>query len=444
MAVGGPVCSCDSSPPSPSSPSGGSSRASSKVAPSPVSAVRVFEELRKLAAGCNGGEDVADVADISSKEMDEIRQLKNPPFVVRRTLEAVFLLLNAARAPARPQPPEWPRVQRMMSDAGFLSRMLHFDVALLMEVPVLTAYVATEYFVEGGGVAPAEKRRNSMGAFRTDAKRKTWSQPLRRGNSVLDEGQPLTFGRVRYASRAAAALFRWSALALVQALDPTRSQEPQEEVDEKTLPSWLLPDVPVPEPVAAPVQSPPIVKVAEEPAQLIPTADKVPERPPQPVLAPLTQPSPKARLQPRQDARPDRHFEVLAHFIIGSSTLAEEGEMTLQTVFATYCMRRRLQLQLVSCPDRLENDALARGRLMVAQDWLLDQGFPPQGIALGKELRQAVGEPGVLCQFLLDQDTVLRDFYLMVADGEKRADVGTRDTLKFTSWLEDHFRSCVH
>jgi len=442
-----------------------------------------------MAASCGevGG---ADLGDVTSTEMEEIRKLHNPPAVVRRTLEAVFLLMNAARAPARPHPPEWQRVQKMLSDAGFLSKMLNFDAVVLQGAPVLVSFVASEYFGSGGGPSsasnsPRSRTRRattmSLGSNSEATRRQSWAfVALGRRTSTLDETEPLTFDRVKRASRATAALFRWSALVLMQALDPNppETKTPPAPVEEPPEPEPQLPGTPeepaeppepeVPSTVSAPVwegfpsQAVLARALALEAASmpnLAPTRPSFEVKPPtpEPVKGPEPRsavprpmppmPAPAKKIMPLipQKAKPDRHFELLAPFVFGSSSLAELGESALQTVAATYVMRRRLKLRLITSPDRIENDALARGRVNVAADWLLNQGFPAECMESCNEIRIIKsGEPGVVCEFILDNDNVLRDYYLLVAQGELPQDAGTKDTLNFARWLSANFADCKH
>lgn len=427
----------------------------------PPPALKVFEEMQKLVADCTEVSSGMSVGELTNKDMEEIRQLKNPPVVVRRTLEAVYLLMNAARAPARPQPPDWARVQRMLSDANFLSKMLNYDSAILQSSPVLTGYVASEYF--GGSSGAEVGRRNSTGSLRPELRRSRTTGFNRRG-SVLDEAEPLTFSRVFRASKAAAALFRWSALVIVQALEAdlapasppamepvVQEQLPAPAPSAPAAPAPAPPPKPVPEPKPAPKPAP----TAEPPA---PTPNKPPERLPRPSpvapeqtperRVPKPMPPPAEPAQPKRvipfNAEPDRHFELLSTFVFGSASLEQEGIEALQTVCATYCMRRRLQVELVSSAAQIENEALARGRLMVAQEWLVEEGMPPDAIFLSKERRTASEDPGVICLFHLKNDKVLRDFFLLVAQGETRKDAGTRDTIEIAKWLEENFECCMH
>jgi len=339
-----------------------------------------------------------------------------------------------------------------LSDAGFLSRMMTFDAATLHEFPGLITFVATTYFgcSLGGGASavgplPAERRRASYSA-----------SPTRRWSAAgIDEVEPLSFERVFRASRAAAALFRWSASILVKAQGADGEVDGEadlgEEVDQEEVDHEALRARPC---SPSTVQEELVVKPALEPILVAPTPNRMPERPAaasKPLEATkvgsqLMEPKPAPTPMPTLKAStgPDRHFEKLAPFVFGSSELAAEGEAVLQTVAATYCMRRRMRLRLLPCPDAIENDALARSRAVIAQEWLESNGLPADCLAVSQEIRPTSGEPGVVCQVLLDADTVLRDFYLMVAEGIPRQDAGTKDTLTFSAWLEENFQTRMH
>lgn len=423
----------------------------------PASAMRVFEELQKLASECNDGV-ATDVGSISTKEMEEIRQLHSPPVLVRRTLEAVFLLMSAAKTPPpRLQPPIWPRVQKMLSDSGFLSKLLSFKADVLEQTPVLTSFVATQYFCGGTAASarPAIVRRSSTSAVSTPRKSFSIATLNRRASlQALQECEPLTFARVSRANRATAALFKWSALILMQAMDPTPSKD--DPVPDSVPPSDEEPDMteltPPPTPEPAPVAPQAVVLVSPEPVPNLPpkrptTPISSPARSVAPTPVPPISPSPKPTPQKTiLKDEPDRHFEILVEYVLGSAMVSESGLESLQTVAATYCMRRRLQIQVVPCLDKKETDALGRGRLELVEEWLLNNGIPEDVLDAtgGQEKRIAVGAPGVICQFMLDNDPVLRDFYLMVGEGEKASEVGTKDTLYFAEWLEENFEYKMH
>jgi len=171
------------------------------------SLICVFEEVQRLGDGIVTRLDDrdGDVANISMRELHEVRSLKTPPVVVRRTLEVVYLILNCERTQTPFAPPQWPRVQRML-EQNFIERMLKFDIALLREVPQLSHFLVTEYF----------------------------GAPQLQGVS-----ERLSFSRVRRANSAAAALFRWcsrqvhSALNLLEQVEEGEGEEQEFEQEQE-------------------------------------------------------------------------------------------------------------------------------------------------------------------------------------------------------------------
>mmetsp|Transcript_87686 Transcript_87686/g.246339 ORF Transcript_87686/g.246339 Transcript_87686/m.246339 type:complete len:517 (+) Transcript_87686:88-1638(+) len=196
--------------------------------------VSVFDEVLRVASTNSCGEGVtaaaAAVGRLTSKELEEVRKLHNPPKVVRRTLEATFLLMNAAKIAHPPAAPDWPRVQRMLSDTNFLTRMKSYDATALRSAPALAAYIAAEYFGVGtrSATPPTLSRRHSTanlgaaspkgGSSFTDPFRR--SATLRRSGQLTVYDEPLTFQRVHHASHATAALFKWCTAMVEEAQRP--------------------------------------------------------------------------------------------------------------------------------------------------------------------------------------------------------------------------------
>ncbi|CAE8694403.1 unnamed protein product, partial [Polarella glacialis] len=193
-----------------------------------------------------------------------IRTLRCPTAVVRRTLEATWLVLNAGKGASVAQaPPTWLRVQKMLLDTNLVGRMRDFDASALKAEPVLAAYIVSEYFSAG------EKYQRSPARSSTSYQRLLISRPsssstggspvgaaamvrtesisstggslvgaattlrtLRRATTLLAAGrqivvdEPLTYQRVRRASVAAGALFGWCTVTLVEALDIQVSEDP--------------------------------------------------------------------------------------------------------------------------------------------------------------------------------------------------------------------------
>lgn len=401
----------------------------------------MFEEMQRLAAaapaaGEEAGEDAMSVNELSSKDMDEIRRLNNPPFVVRRTLEAVFLLLHAGRPTLRLAPPEWARVQRMLADADFISKMLKFEAEALQRHSALTAYVASEYFLpqeqQQQQTAGSEGRRGSVAGGLV--RRRTYDgAAYRRLSSGLNEVEPLTFARVLRANRATAALFRWSALQLVQALELDYGPP--------------LPLSPALAPVPAPTATAPAQQPLPPPPAPAPRQEPAPRHTPASTaastLAPAPEPPKPQRVVP-QNIEPDRNFELFSAFELGSSSLEDRGYEALQMVAATYCQRRLLRVRLISQPADIESEALARQRLVVAQQWLAQNGVAREIVTLSKETRSATDDPGVLCDIDYKSDKALLQYFWLVAAGEGPEEAGTKETRNMVKWLEENFRCCMH
>jgi len=401
--------------------------------------VTIFDELKKLAASCETEESDTQPRELQSKDLDEIRKLMKPPVVVRRTLEATYLLLNAAKAPPRPSAPTWEQVQRMLSDVNFRTRMQSFDHSVLKEKPFLTAYVASEFFGGSDGSTPASKRKTISGADRLKR------MGTRRLTVNFDEEEPLSFRRVSRASQASAALFKWSTTVLVEAMNPEVAEA------EPVIDLCLCPAIVAAEPN---VETAPIVQdLVEEPVLKLPEI-KFSHDPltrqvrPAPKPAP---PPPPVFKEPRKvgvGEKPDRHFELMVYFELGRAGLADQGEPALQTVAATFCMRRRMTINLVGCPDPRENEAMRLKRIVFVREWLLGNGIPPASLleleCEKPRVASASGDPGVYCEMRLDDDKFLRDYYILLEEGEAPKDIATRDTINFAKWLEENFQSCKH
>eukprot|EP00746_Dinoflagellata_sp_MGD_P124742 gnl/MRDRNA2_/MRDRNA2_59368_c0_seq1.p1 gnl/MRDRNA2_/MRDRNA2_59368_c0~~gnl/MRDRNA2_/MRDRNA2_59368_c0_seq1.p1 ORF type:complete len:309 (+),score=75.59 gnl/MRDRNA2_/MRDRNA2_59368_c0_seq1:119-1045(+) len=180
------------------------------MAPSGLECVRIFDEVQRLTNGHPPDPQITDsFGNITIEELEVLRSLKKPPTVVRRTLEVVCLILDAAKTSAPASPPNWPKVQRML-EQNFVKRMLDFDAEVLHSVPKLTRYVVAEYF----GVAMGD-----------DAARRS---------QACGHQNKLTFSRVSHASRAAGALFRWSSMHLKRVCEQLHSEgEEQDEQDDQ-------------------------------------------------------------------------------------------------------------------------------------------------------------------------------------------------------------------
>lgn len=233
----------------------------------------VFTEVLRLAGvDCEeagfAGDSTAEVGQVSARDLEEIRKMHKPPIVVQRTLEATFLLLNAAKPVSPLAPPAWVHVQRMLNHTGFLARVQAYDSSILRDSPTVVSYVAAKYFATGsvgqaslaspywsmnkslsesslgckGATRPSSlapsRRRTVVNSFFMDgsgdasplkqtaagspgiALRRAWGDaaPVRLPPPSVE---PLTFQRVSRASKAVGALFRWCTSTLAQALDPS-------------------------------------------------------------------------------------------------------------------------------------------------------------------------------------------------------------------------------
>lgn len=158
--------------------------------------VNVFGEVQRLGGNQEQHAALADaLRNVSAKELEEIRHMRKPPVVVRRTIEVVCLILEAATHPAPASPPTWTKV-RIVMERDFIQRVLNFDVAILHASPRLSRYLVAEYFACSG---------DSRGAHAGQER--------------------LTYQRVHRASPAAAALFRWCCVQLDVSEDGTEAVE---------------------------------------------------------------------------------------------------------------------------------------------------------------------------------------------------------------------------
>lgn len=434
--------------------------------------VSVLEELLKIAgtneadAGSQVQEAANSVGSLTSKDMEEIRTMHSPPPILRRTLEATWLLLNASKNVSSPAPPSWARVQRMLSDAGFLSRMMTFDVEALKNAPELSSFVAAEYF--GAGQKVAVRRldsKNSLGSRSSlDPGRKlTFVEAGRRtfptyGRTSTATDEPLTFQRVSRGSRAAGALFRWCTTTLVEVMDPQPLERPKEDLStsagESDVESPSSPARATAEPL---LQEPPpcslLPPIASVAAATLSAAAAVaalnagtraPER--STVFMPLKKVVAKPPSKVLTAATPpDRHFELLAVFDLGHGGMPKSAEATLQLVASTICIRRTLTLVLQGAPDPIENNALSKTRVLAAQAWCADNSIP---VTISDEVRFAAAgeEPGVVCNVLLHRDRNVRDYFLINENPTEYEDgiSFSRDVVRDAKMLEDDFKTCRH
>merc|ERR1712045_743051 len=126
----------------------------------------------------------------------------------------------------------------------------------------------------------------------------------------------------------------------------------------------------------------------------------------------------------------------------GSASITDEGFEALQMVAATYCMRSYLRINLITMPAAIESEALARQRLVVAKQWLSQNGVARDTITLSQEERTATDDPGIMCKVTFQPDKPLREFFWLLAHGESRTDAGTKETKEIATWLEENFVCC--
>lgn len=115
------------------------------VAESGEELVNVFTEVRCLASGPDLQPEhppipIALVGNVTAEEIEEVRRLVRPPSVVRRTLEATVLILQAGRSPCVLAPPPWPRVQRKLAQETFFQDLINFNVGHLRAAPLLILF----------------------------------------------------------------------------------------------------------------------------------------------------------------------------------------------------------------------------------------------------------------------------------------------------------------
>lgn len=156
-------------------------------------------------------------------------------------------------------------------------------------------------------------------------------------------------------------------------------------------------------------------------------------------MVPPSQASTTKATAPRE---PDRHFEVVVKFELGHCGVCDVGEQTLQTVAAAICMRTRLCLKLLSCPDAIENKALAENRLAAIEEFFAKEGIRTERSRESARVSSPNGSPGVICKLLLEHDRELRDFFIAREDcDEFPISRSTRSTI---AWLESEFETVRH
>lgn len=154
-----------------------SSRSSSKSCSAGATVESGAGDSTAIFGALGGEEGSGAVRNISMDELLEIRSFAEPPAVVKRTLQLTCIILNAASI-KRPAELPWAQVKTKMANDSFLDEIKNYDMATLRDSPAVVEFLKSTYF---------------------------------------GENDPLTFSRVERASRAAAALFRWSAKAVKEA-----------------------------------------------------------------------------------------------------------------------------------------------------------------------------------------------------------------------------------
>jgi len=87
---------------------------------------------------------------VSIAHLAEVKNMQNPSDVIRGTLSATWLLLNAKRFEGKPvtfdEVRDWGRCQKMLADENFSANVQAFNTLELDSVPHVPHYVATHYF----------------------------------------------------------------------------------------------------------------------------------------------------------------------------------------------------------------------------------------------------------------------------------------------------------
>lgn len=363
--------------------------------------VNVFNDVQRLAANATELEpevlvsDSERVENITVEELAEVRRLSRPPVVVRRTLEATCLILQAAHPPARFKQPAWPMVQKRLAEDSFLMDVLQFDVSHLRAVPLLASFVATEYFSD---------------AF-ADTSCKKSSPP---------KAETLTFARVFHANKAAAALFKWCARILFAAAfetDETIDRAPSEHplVSEQEEPSRELAAASeIDETIDLPPPEQPHVPQEEEASQELveSVAHEEPELPSDTSEAESFRQ--RRLLKAWRDvciaSAPDRHFEVSIMFHVGQYSIGKHHLPTMMNMMSAMCGGPKLRLQLMGCKDALEGNDVSTWRLDATRKFLAKRGF---SVFCDGQWRTATWtrSSGVLCKVHLDNERQLRDYF---------------------------------
>lgn len=152
--------------------------------PRVLSAVGVSSDDPPSRLSVDGGISEQELSDLRA----QTRYLVKPTPIVRRTFEAIFLILNVTREPSPKKAPPWSKVQKMLQDPDLGDRLRSFGLEALRSAPGLTGYLIQNYFGPGGEAAPAK---------------------------LTNGDEPLTLRRVKRASKSAALIFKWSCKELI-------------------------------------------------------------------------------------------------------------------------------------------------------------------------------------------------------------------------------------
>jgi len=328
---------------------------------------------------------VADLQNIKLEELEELRKLSRPPLVVRRTLELMYLILDAARRPLKLASPDWARVQKKMSTADFLSDVWDYDLKLLRDVPALTTFLVEEYFTEHSNVA-----------CRIGGKMSNTKAP-----------EPLTFKRVLRANQAAAALFNWC----VRVLESSMQHDVPQICDDDDVTDMGDDDVTNDDSDNVPGVAPPELDVQVDPPYEAPEnegEEMSSEFPPGVIRLQMKWiwRRWKAALAPE----PDRHFEGFLQFGVGKYSVSMELMPLLPSFVAALRIRPKLQLQLVTGKDNLEGDDVATWRANNTKQFFTKKGTPCCIVDSNKAA--SITRPaGIVVQLLLKDDSDLRRFF---------------------------------
>eukprot|EP00933_Yihiella_yeosuensis_P045073 TRINITY_DN40381_c0_g1_i1.p1 TRINITY_DN40381_c0_g1~~TRINITY_DN40381_c0_g1_i1.p1 ORF type:complete len:626 (-),score=146.28 TRINITY_DN40381_c0_g1_i1:8-1843(-) len=183
---------------------------------------RVVELNKALEALAEARRQAAEqLGTLTKRQLSEIRQLlRSPPEAVKRTLAAVWLILNSGRFRGKPASAvrfddnaDWPRCQRMLADEGFVASILSFDPACLDEVPTIPQHVASVY-LGLGSVQPETKSPSSIVLGRSSLRRSSTGVPK----------QPLDPASVTRASEPCGSLLRWVQELVIEHVERTKVQ----------------------------------------------------------------------------------------------------------------------------------------------------------------------------------------------------------------------------